>query len=69
MRDERRDETDKKRHVARDEIDQKEYKDKLQCSQKRAKDCYIQTLRHTYKNKKNYLFFRNKGSLLKRKKI
>ena len=55
-----RDEIDKKRYIARDEIDPKEYKDKRQCSQKRAKDCCIQTLLHTYKNK---------GSLLKRLQI
>ena len=60
MRDERRDEVDKKRYIARDETDQKEYKDKLQCSQKRAKDCCIQTLLHTYENKKNNFFSETK---------
>ena len=40
----------------RKDIDQSECKDKLKFSQKRAKDCCIQTLLHTDKNKKNKFF-------------
>ena len=60
MTDEWRDEIDKKRYIAKGEIVQKEYKDKLQCSQNRANDCFIQTLLHTYKNKKNNFFSETK---------
>ena len=49
------------------EMDKKEYKDKPKFFQKGAKNCSIQTLLYTYKNKKNN-FFSQKNSL-KRKDI
>ena len=64
MRDEKRDEIDKI-----DETDEKECKNKNKCPpQKRAMNCCIQTLPHTYKNKKNNVFHRQRKSL-KRKDI
>ena len=45
------------------EIDKKEYKNKQKFFQKRAKDCCIQTLLYTYKNKMNNFFHKQKNSL------
>ena len=49
--------------VLNGEIDKKEYKNKDRFFQKRAKDCCIQILLYTYKNKKNNFFHKRKNSL------